>query len=748
MDKQKAIDELKYALEFTKTYRSQSDKAIREAHCLKLQVPHILVPIAEDDLIAGRMNHGFVGFSPQYGGLYTYYFHHQQVAEALNLVSKEVETQFIDEVKEMMEFWKTEATLERLNSRFQDKFGYRMPSNFHQPGFANCDGRIAGTTVDMDKFIRLGIPGMRDEIHHYKNQSGDTNFYEGLELALDTIADACRHYEIQALSLLDTLSTHQPSAVQRKKELQELVSILQHLQTNKPHTFKEGLQLFWIYAVVSDLMNYGRMDVYLGDLYAWDLEKGILTEEEAILYLESLYRHLIRIGKIHDSRIIIGGKGRRNEKNADLLALVIMETSRRVKDVVPQLTFRYYHGINEALFKKALEINAEGCTFPIIYSDETNIPAVMKAYEVSREEAEHYLPFGCGEYVLEGLSTGTPNNGINLLKALELALHNGYDPVYKMQLGSKTGEARDFHTFEDVWNAYCEQLEPEIIKLAWHKRLNYTVANEQASYLHMSLLMDDCISRGKALLDGGVRYLNASSEIFGIMSTADSFTAIKKCVYDDKVFTFPELVNMLDANFEGYEKQRKMLFNAPKYGNDDDYADTMAQKVFHHIAQKTIEAGKVVGLHKYLMVSVNNSMSAEWGKYCAASPCGRKKGDPMANGNGASIGADKNGITALLNSMSKIDPSEHVGVIHNIRFTKEMFKSSFDKIKLLLMTFYEHNGVQTNITAVGKEDLEQAMLHPEKYQNLLVRIGGFSARFVELNPIVQNEILLRTTYDN
>lgn len=494
-------------------------------------------------------------------------------------------------------------------------------------------------------------------------------------------------------------------------------------------------------------MNYGRMDVYLGDLYAADLEAGRLDEEGAIEYLMSLYRHFVRLNKVHDTRVIIGGKGRRNEKNADQLAMVIMEVSRRMKEVVPQLTLRYYTGMDERIFDKALEVNAEGCTFPIIYSDDTNIPAVMKGYGVTEEEAEQYLPFGCGEYVLEGLSVGTPNNGVNLLKALELTLHHGMDMYHNCQMGTDPGTLEAFDTFDKLWEAYCSEVDPAAEQLAFHKKFNYDVAGEQAGFLFISLLMNDCIARNQALLSGGVRYLNAASEIFGIISVADSFTAIKKLVYDEKRFTLLQLVSMLDCNFEGFEKERKMLQDAPKYGNDIAEADEMAVKVFHHIAEVTAKAGEKAGLNKYRIVSVNNSMSAEWGTYCMASACGRKNGAPLSNGNGPSIGADKNGITALLNSMSRFDPSLHAGVINNVRFSKEMFASNYDKIKMVLRTFYKNQGVQTNIGAVGKEDLQNAMIHPENYQNLIVRIGGFSARFVELNPIVQNEILLRTTYE-
>ena len=177
-----------------------------------------------------------------------------------------------------------------------------------------------------------------------------------------------------------------------------------------------------------------------------------------------------------------------------------------------------------------------------------------------------------------------------------------------------------------------------------------------------------------------------------------------------------------------------------------DAADAMAARLFADLADRTVEAGKAAGLDHYNIVSVNNSMSAEWGSLCEASACGRKRGSAMANANGASIGADKSGITALLNSMSKFDNTKHVGVINNVRFTKELFSGSMDKVGAVLKAFYENGGVQTNLCVIGRDDLENAMAHPENYQNLLVRIGGFSARFVTLNPVVQREIIERTTY--
>lgn len=730
--------ELDYVLAFTGCYHSQSDNALREAACLKLQATNMLAPLEPDDLIAGRMQHRYVGFSPQFGGLYTYFFHEDKVEEALSALEGSLEEDYVNQIRETMAFWEKEKTLNRLVRRFNEA-GYTIGISYNEPGIANADGRIAGTNVDLDKLVRLGLPGLREELRGKTEENPEAkNFYTALLTAVDTIDDACLYYAQQA----DAMAT-----LTKRPHFVKLSQVLQRIRNNRPETFYEGLQLVWIYAMLSDLMNYGRMDVYLGDLYCKDVDNGTITEEEAIDLISSVYRHMVRIHKIHDSRVIIGGKGRRNVENADRLAMIIMETSRRMREVVPQLTMRYYTGMKEELYDKALMVNAEGCTFPIIYSDETNIPAVMKVYGVPEEEAEHYLPFGCGEYVLEGLSLGTPNNGVNLLKALEVTLRNGYDGFFQTQIGAETGTAAELKTFEELWDAYQKQLQAVTYQVALHKKINYDVAAEQAEYLHISLLMDDCIARGKGILNGGVRYLNASSEIFGIISAADSFTAIRKLVYEDKKYTLPQLVALLDSNFEGNEALRQELLEAPKYGNDDDTADDMAQRVFDNIAQMTMEMGKKVGLNRYNIVSVNNSMSAEWGTLCLASPCGRRRGDPMSNGNGASIGADKNGITSLLNSMSKFRADQHVGVINNVRFTKEMFASSYEKIKAALRTFYENGGVQTNIAAVGRADLENAIKTPEKYQNLLVRIGGFSARFVELSPVIQNELIQRTTYD-
>ena len=311
----------------------------------------------------------------------------------------------------------------------------------------------------------------------------------------------------------------------------------------------------------------------------------------------------------------------------------------------------------------------------------------------------------------------------NLAKCLLYAINGGVDEITKKQVGPRyrpvTG---DYLDYDDVMEKYRDMMK-------WLAQVYVNTLNI-IHYMHDKYCYEKL---QMALHDKKVTRWFATG-IAGLSVVADSLSAIKyarvKCIRDaDGV--------VVDYEVEG---------DFPKYGNDDDAADAMAARLFADLADRTVEAGKAAGLDHYNIVSVNNSMSAEWGSLCEASACGRKRGSAMANANGASIGADKSGITALLNSMSKFDNTKHVGVINNVRFTKELFSGSMDKVGAVLKAFYENGGVQTNLCVIGRDDLENAMAHPENYQNLLVRIGGFSARFVTLNPVVQREIIERTTY--
>ncbi len=733
---------------FTETYRCYQNEhiAIREAMCLRAQYPDILDELQEGDLFAGRISPALVGFSPDEWGptAFGYYLREEDYNKALNRLELDEEKK---DYQQILDFWKRENTSYRLRCSYPREMAKAIPLDdwMNESGIAFPLYRLTGGNINFDKLMKIGIPGLykevEDNLNKAKEQGKDYKLYEAMLIALDLLVEVSLTYAEKA---------RQKAKVEEdkdyKRELLDMAAVLKNITENKPNTFREALQLFWLYSLIADVRNYGRMDVYIGDFYVNDLASGKLIEEKALELLQSLWQLMAdRNTRVH-GRVIIGGRGRPNEENADKFALLAMEASRTVKEIEPQLSLRFYQGMEPSLMEKALDVIGEGRTFPILYNDDVNIKAVVNAFGFTEKEAEQYVPFGCGEYILEHRSFGTPSGVINLLKALEITLHNGIDPITGKRMGLQLGEFKDFKTFDELWEAYKKQVDYFVEIMADQEALEYKVAGQTAPFLYMSMLYDDCLEKGKGMFSGGIRYLGGTLETYGNTNTADSLIAIKKYVYDEKVFSQEQLLKILDNNFEGYERERQILLNAPKYGNDNKIADNMLCKVHEHICNKVRDQRERTALHSYLVVIINNSANTLMGHQTAASADGRRTTKPLANGNAPTSGYDKNGITALLNSSVKPDPAIHAGAVQNMKFSREMFMSKRDKLKALLKTYFEKGGTQAMVTVVNPSELEQAMENPEEYQDLFVRVGGFSARFVELSRDVQEEILNRTLY--
>jgi len=742
----------KYSVEinFTETYRrfQNEHSAIREANCLKAQFPDILTEILDVDLIAGRIRYGMAGFSPQFGG-FGYFCNEQMILDAIE--GGTLGPDLSDRLMDVMLFWRKETTTRKIEARFTEEMAAALcrekiaefPFRY-EPEAATPLYRMAGIYVDYDKLLKLGISGMKKEVEERRQKAagdgGDDKLFEGMLIALDLLRDVCLFYHKQATDLAEDADAT------RKKQLLKMAEVLENIAFNRPESFYEALQLAWIYSIVCGSMEYGRMDSYLGDFYAHDIDNGIITEKEALSLLQSVWRMINDLITEVDGRVIIGGKGRPNEKNADRLALLILETTRTVRDILPQLTLRFYEGMDPALMEKSIDIIGEGTTYPLLYNDDVNIEAVRNAQQVSKEEAEQYVPLGCGEIVINHSSYGTPSGSINLLKTLEITLHNGVDPITNQQAGPKTGKFEDFKTFDDLFDAFSKQVTYFVEILADHEELEYKVAGESAPFLFISMLYDDCIARGKGAFAGGIRYLGGTLESYGNVNTADSLTAIKELVYDKKLFTNDRMLKILDGNFNGYENERKMMAACPKYGNDDDIPDEMLQKVHSFVCNTIRDQRNRTKLHSYLAVIINNSMNTTLGRWVGASADGRKAGGAMANANTPAGGNDKKGITALINSIVKPSPAIHAGSVQNFRFGRDIFLNDRAKLELIMKTYFKKGGNQAMLTVINRGDLEKAMQEPEKYRNIFVRVGGFSARFVDLPKDVQRELLSRNTY--
>ena len=509
---------------------------------------------------------------------------------------------------------------------------------------------------------------------------------------------------------------------------------LRHIAWQPAATFRQALQLSYLFMVLSGTWNYGRMDQYLGAYLHRDLTEGTLTEEQALELLDDLWRRIEERNDFFDSRIILGGADR--PEGADTFARLAMETTRRRKGIVPQLTLRCYTGMDRRLYEQALEVIGEGTTFPMLYNDDVNIPAVADAFGVTPEEAQNYVPFGCGEYVLCNRSIGTPSGTLHTLHILN-----------EMMYGEEAEAFLTAPDYETFYARYLERIRQLARYQAAHEKLEYDLCGRECAFLFFSLAFEDCLERGAAVLEGGLRHLGGTLEVYGNINAADSLTALRQVVYEQQLVTPTQLAQALRTNFSDCEHLRHLLLNQPKYGNDRPEADDTVVRLHRDVCTTVRECAPEAGLDSYLVVVINNELNTTFGQATGASADGRRANTYMANGNNPMNGRDTAGITAMLNSLVKPDTHIHAGAVQNMRFSKDMCTSLRPRTETLLNTYFRQGGAQCMITVLNRGDLEAALREPEKYRNLTVRVGGFSARFVDLQPAVQQELIQRTLYE-
>ncbi len=727
-----------YVTELTESYRKHSGEspALREAACTQVMSRYEFLPMEEGDLLAGRKRILPVGFSnePLLGRSVGWFCDEERFLSALG--AEALTPEQMQEGRKLLEFWKSQETRRNLRDSYPDEVKEALPEDIYwehsQPAFPLY--RVVGAYLDYDRLLNLGLCGMQDLVRGYRErareQGADTSLYEACHSALAALSALCMRYSEEV----------------RKQKRGELAEALTRIAAKPPETFLEALQLAWLYSLISGVLNYGRADDYLGDYLERDLKAGILTRQEALELLCSWWRLIDARKTVFHGRIIIGGRGRHNEAAADQFALLAMEASRIVAEAEPQLSLRFYEGQNPALMEKALEVIGEGKIYPMLYNDDVNIPSVQKAFGVSEAEAEDYVFFGCGEYVLNKKSLGSPNGIINLLKVLEITLTGGLDFRDKKPMGLSLGKLTDFDTFEELYTAYKKQLDYYFQALARQQRLEYNYCAGVGAFLFITMLMEDCLEKNRSVCGGGVRYLGGTLETYGNVNTANSLYAIKDLVYDRGLVSREELLDALAADFKGYEGVQGLLASAEKYGNDLDGVDGLAMDLHEYICRRVAGLKEKNGLHSYLVVIINNEANTVLGRFTWASADGRKAGEPMANANNPAGGTDVSGVTAMLNSLVKLRTDVHAGAVQNMTFSRELFTKNRPVLRALLDTYFKNGGQQAMINVLNRGDLVDAMEHPERHSGLMVRVGGFSARFVTLDRDVQREIASRTLY--
>ncbi|MDC7235880.1 MAG: pyruvate formate lyase family protein [Spirochaetales bacterium] len=746
---------------FTQIYRdsSQETPCKREALLLAAQYPGNLDSIKPGDLLAGRESfRPFIGFHPEpLGGPgLGLYCKEDELREWMNEPERtEAEAH---KAQTLLDFWKNRT----VHSLIRSSFDQDMSEEWTSDDYINDDGasfplyRLALVNLDFGRLMRRGLPGLREDILTRKSGAEEawrfaelkgsslSDFIEGLEGALDVLESVLSHFLDEARTLAGRLDL----SAEQIDRAANLALCLESLLHNAPDSLQEALQLAWITAVCAGTWNWGRMDDWAGQFLVSDLNSGALSDTDARELILAFYDLTRERSNVFNNRIILGGLGRNNTEEADVFARFAMEVFDAHPGVEPQLTWRFHTESDSALHSLALDLISRGRSFPLIYNDDAIIPAVASAFSVDERDAVNYSPQGCGEYVLGYSGTGTPNGIINLTKCLEAVLAGGRSMMTERSLGPTHSSPENIQTFERLWEAYAEQVEYHVDLLARFQNLSLKTAGENSPFLLISLLSDNCLEKGLPLLSGGARRIGCSLEVYGEINAADSLSAIRKTVFDDETLTVAELAEVLTDNFSTPENQilRQKVLSAPKFGNDDAVADSMLSLVHNHSCRVIRESAARVSMDYHLAVIINNSVNSLWGLNTAASADGRSRGEALANGINPAPGQDKAGLPALLNSLLVPELGTHAGAVQNLKLSSDFFKEHRDVLESLLKGWFGQGGAQLMITVLNEKDLEDAYVHPEKWPNLIVRVGGFSARFVTLDRTVQKEILDRTLY--
>lgn len=740
-------------LRFTRAYQNNinQEAASREYECLKEQVPQSFRTLKkESDILAGRIENALVGFHPIFAGSKgldktAYCINGEKAFELLSKVRQEgrCEEAYLKEIEEMIAFWQAEDTVTKIRKRMTPELEQSLTGDDYNMEIGACYPlyRIAGIHIDAKKLFRYGLNGLIELLSQEAVRKPESKpLYKAMAGALELLKEVCRLYVDEIDRLLQECND-----IERIKELNLMKQTLTNIKEHKPQTLQEAVQLITLYMLSNGTREIGRLDDYFCEFYRKDIKNGTITRDYAVRLVVNFFE-IIEEEFTRDTRAIIGGFGRENEKAADEFALVVLDAlDLRPGNYLPQVSLRYYKAMDQRLYDRSLDILAKGRTFPILYNDDVNVASVMKAMGVTQKVAEQYAFFGCGEYMLAGKSIGTPNALINLAKVLEVTLYNGVDPLTGKQIGLTTGETSDEMTFEELMGRFQKQVDYFSDLSGSFSELVYDICGEESAFLLTSILYDDCISRGKTIFDGGLEHLGGTVETYGNITTADSLTAIKEVVFEQKQFTLTRLLTALAADFTGYEKEQQALQQAHKFGNDYEEADSVAVRVHEMICNGIRCQSQRTRLDSLLVVVINNNMNISMGSCTGATPDGRKAHLFLSNANGAYNCCDKEGVTALMKSMTKLDTSIHAGANQNFKFSTDLFQNK-EKVKMLLSGFFALGGQQTNISVVNQKDLEDALLHPENHENLFVRVGGYTARFVQLDRKTQQEILTRTAY--
>lgn len=606
--------------------------------------------------------------------------------------------------------------------------------------------------VDYEKVLQVGFGGLEKEI---EKRLEDPNLEAGqrsfLSSARETVLGCellIRRYGEEALRLAETA---EPG---RARELREIGSVCKRIAEQPASGFREAVQLIWFIQLLLEIesgvsaFSYGRMDQYLYPFYQKDVESGRLTKDDAqelidLFWLKN-WRYPSRMSD-PGRAVSLGGILPDGTDGVNSLTYLMLNATRRLKIFQPKLNARIWNGAPDEYVEACVLTAQENCG-PMFYCDEVSI-AALKKYGYAEDEAANYGLIGCYEMAVPGKECGNPMGGaVNVGKCLELAMNNGVSMISGERLGPRTGYLNQFKQAGQLEDAFREPTEFALDML--EQRLLYEALCNSRLTPHAleSVLIDGCIRQGKDVSCFGAGLTTIGIRMSGLVQTADSFTAVNKLIYQEKVLSIERLWEGISTNFAKDEALRAMLVNrAPKYGNDCDEADWAVRELGQYLCRAVGRRHHISG--SPLRPGLFSYLEFMDGERCAALPDGHRARQPFANGVSPAHGRDREGLTAMLRSAAKLDYSlSNNAATLDVKLPLKLFSgdNGVRTLSRILQTFFRDGGMQVQLYFLSAGELIKAQESPEEYAGLIVRVTGYSAYFTELDKNLQDEVIMRT----
>ncbi|HET6442032.1 MAG TPA: trans-4-hydroxy-L-proline dehydratase [Phycisphaerae bacterium] len=755
--------------EFYQANEGRFSAPVMRAQCFHHLCRHKTLYLGEDELIVGERGPQPKA-TPTYPELTCHSLEDLRILHSRPKTSYAVSDECVKVYQEtIIPYWRGRNMRDRIFGAMSEEWRAAYDAGIFTEFM---EQRAPGHTVLDDKIYRKGMLDFQRDIAEALaalDPVGDPEAGAKREqlLAMNIACDAVILFAHRHAALAREQAARESNPV-RKAELEKVADVCTHVPAHAPRNFHEALQYYWFchLAVITELNGWdafspGHLDQHLLPFYRKGLEDGTLTPEGARELLEAFFVKFnnhpappkvgvtaAESGTYTDfANINLGGLLADGADGSSEISHLLLDILDEMHLVQPGSNLQLARKTPDALLHCALRLIRKGYGFPSIFNTDAVVEEQLRQGK-TLEDARAGGCSGCVETGAFGKEAYILTGYFNLVKILELALHDGLAPRTGKPLGLRTGAPGSFASFDDLFAAFRKQLHHFIeVKIRGNQIIEQMYATEMPAPF-LSVLTDDCIRKGKDYNAGGARYNNTYIQFVGIGSLTDCLAAVKQTVFDDKAMPLADLVKALDANFEGKEILRQRLVNrAPKYGNDDDYADDLAVRAFESLFEEVDGRPNTKG-GRYRVEMLPTTCHIYFGSVTGAMPDGRKAGLPLSEGISPVQGADRQGPTAVFKSAAKMDHIKTGGALLNMKFTPALLADEDGIVKLghMVRAYFRMNGHHVQFNVVRAETLRKAQAEPEAYRDLIVRVAGYSDYFCDLARELQEEIISRTEH--